>query len=418
MKLLIYLFLFFQDSPMIFLEENGVTIKCALSAKIGETYELNNKTYLIVDNQMLYDLVKNNKSTENLVTTFVTDMSYLFYKKKYFKEDISHWDVSNVTNMTFMFGFSEEFDADLSYWNTGKVIYFSDMFHGTKNFNSDVSNWNVSSGTHFNGMFYDSNFNNPINSWNVSKAINMSGMFDDAVNFNQPLFNWDVSNLENMGGMFAEAISFNQNISMWNVSKVKIMDNMFRNASSFSQDLSTWAPNVTGIPSNFQKNNSFIIPRFKVVENDANQNTVVTAVKFLIIPILLLGFLVFYFILKRQALKKSVILFNRDENTFYYKGKKLILNPLNHKVLKQFLDKKTLFLPITQFNEVLSDDLDKENYSTVNKRRERVFKDLSIELSTLLNLSKEEIFVVRNNEFDRRIREIKINIPIKQKATI
>ena len=91
---------------------------------------------------------------------------------------------------------------------------------------------------------------------------------------------------------------------------------------------------------------------------------------------------------------------------------------MNHKVLKQFLAKKTLFLPISHFNEVLSDDLDKENYLTVNKRRERVFKDLSIELSTLLNVSKEEIFVIRNNEFDRRIREIKINIPLKEHATI
>ena len=219
---------------------------------------------MIVDNEMLYNLVQNRSSVEHVITTFVTDMSYLFYRNTDFNQDISRWDVSNVTNMTQMFGYAEQFESDLSYWNTSKVEYFSDMFYGTKKFNSDLSQWNVSKGLKFNGMFHNSNFNNPLNSWDVSNATDMSGMFDDAVYFNQALFNWDVSNVKDMGGMFAEAVNFNQDISMWNVHNVEIMDNMFRNAQKFSQDLSAWKPNIMVAPRNFQLNNSFVLPQFKL----------------------------------------------------------------------------------------------------------------------------------------------------------
>ncbi len=252
-----------HELSKIYLDKNGVTLKCEITAKIGDTLFYEDSPYLIVDNEMLRDLVEKRSSVEHVITTFVTDMSYLFYRNTDFDQDISRWDVSNVTNMTHMFGYAEQFESDLSYWNTSKVEYFSDMFYGTKKFNSDLSQWNVSKGLRFNGMFHNSNFNNPINSWDVSNANDMSGMFDDAIYFNQALFNWNVSRVKNMGGMFAEAVSFNQDISMWNVQNVEIMDNMFRNTLKFSQDLSDWKPNIMGVPRNFLLNNSFILPQFK-----------------------------------------------------------------------------------------------------------------------------------------------------------
>lgn len=261
--LFLFISLLLQDSKPIVLDDNGVTLKCTPSAEIGKCYSFNGKSYLIVDNESLRKLVKNNQPTENVVTTHVTDMSYLFYEKADFNGNISHWDVSNVTNMSWMFGFCEEFNSDISYWNTENVEIFSDMFHGTQKFNADLSKWNVSNGTHFNGMFFDSNFNNEINSWNVSKAINMSGMFDDCTNFNQPLSNWDVSNVKKMGGMFAEAIQFNQDISMWDVSNVTDMENMFRNAVKFEQDLTSWTPKIYDTPKDFNFNSPVIGPKFE-----------------------------------------------------------------------------------------------------------------------------------------------------------
>ena len=261
--LILFLTLFFQDEPKIFLDDNGVTLKCTPSAEVGKSYSFNNKFYLIVDNELLKKLVKNEQPLDNVVTTYVIDMSYLFYENTDFNENISHWDVSNVTNMTFMFGYAEQFNSDISYWNTENVEFFSDMFHGTRKFNADLSKWNVSNGTRFNGMFFDSNFNNEINSWNVSKAIDMSGMFDDCIYFNQSLSNWDVSNVKNMGGMFSEARHFNQDISMWDVSNVTDMGNMFRNAVKFEQDLSSWTPKIYNTPKDFNFNSLVIGPKFE-----------------------------------------------------------------------------------------------------------------------------------------------------------
>jgi len=113
----------------------------------------------------------------NIVTTLMTDMSYMFQNASTFNSVISSWDVSNVLNMHRMF--------------SGASI-----------------------------------FNQPLNSWNVSSVTNMGYMFSGAYAFNRPLDLWDVSAVENMDGMFAvpfygsPPMTFNQNISGWDVSSV------------------------------------------------------------------------------------------------------------------------------------------------------------------------------------------------------
>jgi surface protein len=256
MKLLLLLFswatLIFQTSDPIYLDQNGVTLKATSEAIVGETYQLEDKTYLVVDNELLRSMVNDDADLTSVITSFVTDMSYLFYKRENFNTDISSWDTSAVTSMSKMFMWAESFSGDLSSWNVSKVTDFGDMFHGTRAFNSDISSWDVSSATLMNGMFHDSYFNQNINTWDVSKVTNFSGMFDDTPYFNQPLNNWDLSSAENLGGMFAEAVSFNQDISMWDTSSVIYMTNMFRNAKQFSYDLSEWdVSKVDGKPEDF-----------------------------------------------------------------------------------------------------------------------------------------------------------------------
>ena len=256
MKLLFLLFswvtIIAQTNYSIYLDQNGVTVKAAPDAVIGESYELEGKTYRVVNNEMLRSMVNDGADLSGVITTYVTDMSYLFYKRENFDADISSWDTSSVNTMSKMFMLAESFSGDLSSWDVSNVTDFGDMFHGTRRFNSDLSSWNVSSAELLNGMFHDSYFNQNINSWDVSNVINFSGMFDDTLYFNQPLNNWDMSSAENLGGMFAEAVSFNQDISMWDTSSVRYMTNMFRNAKQFSYDLSNWdVSNVDGKPSDF-----------------------------------------------------------------------------------------------------------------------------------------------------------------------
>ncbi len=60
----------------------------------------------------------------------VTDMSYLFFNKSNFNDDIGNWDVTNVTNMTQMFWNATNFNQDLSKWCVSNIaeepIQFSD----------------------------------------------------------------------------------------------------------------------------------------------------------------------------------------------------------------------------------------------------------------------------------------------------
>ena len=145
----------------------------------------------------------------NIITSLVTDMSFMFANNFYFNQDISSWDVSNVINMNYMFS------------NTA--------------FNQNISSWNVSKVTDMNFMFSGANtFNQPIGSWNVSKVTSMTGMFRGANTFNQPIGSWDVSNVTDMYAMFDSANTFNQPIGSWNVSKVRYMDNMFSGNTSLS----------------------------------------------------------------------------------------------------------------------------------------------------------------------------------------
>ena len=61
-------------------------------------------------------------------TSEITDMSYLFDGMGEFNGDISNWDVSNVTNMEYMFYWCKSFNCDISRWNISNVTDMKYMF--------------------------------------------------------------------------------------------------------------------------------------------------------------------------------------------------------------------------------------------------------------------------------------------------
>ena len=213
----------------IYLDENGITIKCYAWGQVGVTAQVNGISYTIVDEVMLRQMVRNGEDVTKVCTSKVTNMSKMFWVTQ-FNQDIGSWDVSNVTDMSEMF-------SSFAFTMTDPVP-----------FNQDISYWDVSKVTNMRMMFSLSLFNQDIGSWDVGNVTDMYGMFS-SINlgymgpigpFNQDINAWDVSKVTNMGIMFAGSF-FNQDIGSWEV------DNVIE-CSGFSYDTPQWVlpkPNFT-----------------------------------------------------------------------------------------------------------------------------------------------------------------------------
>ena len=241
----------------IYLDQNGVTIKAANGAIVGDRGHIDGVVYTIVDVNQLRLMIENNEDISKVVTSLITNMYEMFSYGRVVTlsdqtahygsdiPDISSWDVSNVTNMYGMFLNAFGFNGDLSHWNVSKVENMTDMFQNNRLFNNDIGNWDVSSVKNMSGMFGGGDaFDQDISSWDVSNVTNMSGMFLGQP-FNQDISSWDVSNVNSMIGMFTYANLFNQDISSWDVSNVIEMSMMFQGSENFNQDLSSW--NVSNV---------------------------------------------------------------------------------------------------------------------------------------------------------------------------
>ena len=258
---------------VVYLADNGITIKACDDANVGDTGVINGITYTVVDEAVLREMVINEEDVTKVVTTKVTNMFELFFiateTTTDFNQDISSWDVSNVTDMGFMFANATAFNQPTGNWDVSNVTHMKQMFYNAASFNQPIGDWDVSNVTNMQTMFYRvvafnqpignwdvSNvtnmqtmfhsahiFNQPIGNWNVSNVTDMSGMFFYSDAFNQPIGNWDVSNVTDMLGMFFYSNTFNQPIGNWDVSNVVIMYVMFSDAVSFNQDLSSWSVN-------------------------------------------------------------------------------------------------------------------------------------------------------------------------------
>ena len=87
-----------SSQNLIYLDENGITIKAYENAVVGESYGLNGINYLVVDASMLYQMVDENEDVSKVVTTKITRMLYLFSDSvdHSFNQDIGSWNVGDV----------------------------------------------------------------------------------------------------------------------------------------------------------------------------------------------------------------------------------------------------------------------------------------------------------------------------------
>ena len=72
-------------------------------------------------------------------TSFVQDMSQMFYSCKLFDSDISNWDTSNVSNMNSQFMNCTAFNQDLSSWCVEKIGTKPQFFDTDSGFENETA---------------------------------------------------------------------------------------------------------------------------------------------------------------------------------------------------------------------------------------------------------------------------------------
>ncbi len=129
----------------------------ANSAKVGDFVEFEDRQMLVVDDETIHNAIKGWLAGEidGVCTTYVTDMSNMFFYAKSFNRPIGDWDVSNVTDMSNMFFCADSFNQDISSWDVSNVTDMRNMFSFATSFNQDISSWDVSNVTNMSYMFYN-----------------------------------------------------------------------------------------------------------------------------------------------------------------------------------------------------------------------------------------------------------------------
>ena len=252
---------FVVTTPLLMLDANGVTVKYTDASIPSVPYFIQSSPrgtlewFAVVDNtskSMITNYANNLSSGSgrtyfttsgnvvpfnNIVTTLMTDMNYMFHNASAFNQNIGSWDTSNVTNMSGMLYDTIAFNQNIGSWNTSNVTNMSFMFYGISVFNQNIGSWNTSKVTDMSYMFYAASvFNQNIGSWVTSNVTNMSNTFSSANAFNQNIGSWNTSNVTNMSYTFFGASTFNQNIGSWVTSNVTTMNLMFTYAYAFNNN--------------------------------------------------------------------------------------------------------------------------------------------------------------------------------------
>ena len=190
------------------------------------------------------------EGVENLDTSSIVDMSYMFNNCSLESIDLSNFDTSGVTDMSYMFYNANNLtNLDLSSFDTSKVEKMNDMFFGCSSLTSlNLSSFNTKNVMNMSYMFYDCNNLTTLNldNFDTANVQEMNAMFQQCNNLtNLSLNSFNTSRITDMSYMFTECNSLtNLDLGNFDTSNVEIMFAIFSGCSSLtSLDLSNFSTN-------------------------------------------------------------------------------------------------------------------------------------------------------------------------------
>jgi DNA-binding response OmpR family regulator len=103
------------------------------------------------------------------------------------------------------------------------------------------------------------------------------------------------------------------------------------------------------------------------------------------------------------------ITFHATSAIFYYRGKPLdTLEDAELLILEYLVQNRYRFVSLNELNHLYENEVNKNNFSTVVKRREVAFASLISKLQILTATNESDILIYQKNKEDKRIKEIKL----------
>ena len=117
-------------------------------------------------------------------------------------------------------------------------------------------------------------------------------------------------------------------------------------------------------------------------------------------------------ILQRYRQQNKVLKYDAINNSFTLKNKVIKLSSIHFDILKLIAKNNNQFIALSEINEIINFEHENYSHTTFLKRRERILIELAAELSLVLLVPKNKVFINRKNFHDKRIKEIKLNFEI------
>lgn len=172
-----------------------------------------------------------------------------------------------------------------------------------------------------------------------------------------------------------------------------------QNAEGFKKVIRTTLSEFLGKRTAQQK---FILPWYQSIAIP----TVVLAVFSLLF---LIGLLRYFQQKKKKFIPFTGIVYFATKEVFYYRGKLLdSFDDAELKILEYLVQNKNRYISLTELNHLFENEIQKESFLTVVKRREVALASLLAKLSFITSMDEQGILDYRRSANDKRVKEIKL----------